>query len=499
MPRRLIDTLLGLGHRVERLPLSSGLRRRELLKLGLISASGLLSAMVPHPGLAIGAAARRRVIVVGAGFSGLACAYELTSAGYDVTVFEARKRVGGRVLSLKELVPGKNVEGGAELLGSNHPLVLAYAAKFGFEFLDVSDDDAPAPTILGGRKLTGDEVKSISAEIDAALAGMNADARAVVADEPWKTPDAERLDKLTTAEWIRRLEISPLAKTLLTLQFMTDNGVATSLQSQLGNLAQVKGGGLEKYWTDTEVYRLKGGNQQFALRFAKELGDERLTLNCPVREITATGAGMTVVDAEDNRHEADDVVLAIPPSVWSTIKFSPALPKILDPQMGMNVKFLSVVKSRFWRETKLSPDAYTDGDIGMTWEATDGQGDDGPAVMTSFSGGTAAEAIHRRAADERQPTYLKELGALYPGFGEQVMKGQMMDWMGDPWTRAGYSFPAPGQVTTIGPALQQGIGRLHFAGEHTCYQFVGYMEGALHSGIALAKRLAARDGLTPKS
>lgn len=494
MPRKLIDACLGL-------PVVSvrSLSRRELLQAGGIAAAGLLSGF--RPTLAKGAltTAGRRVIVVGAGFSGLACAYELFAAGYSVKIFEARKRVGGRVLSLKELIPGMNVEGGGEMLGSNHPLVLAYAAKFGFEFLDVADDEAPAPTILGGRRLAGDEVKQVSAEIDVALAKMTEDARAVVTDEPWKTPDAERLDKLTTAEWIRGLEISPLAKTLLTLQFMTDNGVAASLQSQLGNLAQVKGGGLEKYWTDTEVLRLKGGNQQFALRFAKELGDERLTVDCPVREITATEKGMTVVDAEGRRHEADDVVLAIPPSTWPTIKFSPALPQELTPQMGSNVKYLSVVKSRFWRERKLSPDSYSDGDIGMTWDATDGQGDDGPAVMTAFSGGTAAEAIHRRAVPERQPTYLKELEVLYPGFGAQFVKGQMMDWIGDPWTRAGYSFPAPGQVTTIGPLLRQGIDRLHFAGEHTCYQFVGYMEGALHSGVALAKRLAARDGLAPKS
>ena len=69
-----------------------------------------------------------------------------------------------------------------------------------------------------------------------------------------------------------------------------------------------------------------------------------------------------------------------------------------------------------------------------------------------------------------------------------------MDWPGDPWTGASYSFPAPGQVTTVGPVLHAGLGRLHFAGEHACYQFVGYMEGALHSGAALAKRLAVRDG-----
>jgi monoamine oxidase len=494
MPRRWIDAVLQTP------PTLSGLvSRRQILQAGLAGAAGLLSGQRTSRVLAQSRAARRRVVVVGAGFSGLACAFELVAAGYDVRVFEARKRVGGRVLSLKELVPGKNVEAGGEMLGSNHPMVLAYAAKFGFEFLDVPHDGVPPTMILGGRKLLGTEVDRIRIEIDSALARMTDEARTVVADAPWQTPDAERLDRMSTAEWIERLDISPLAKSLLTVQLTTDNGVATSKQSHLGNLAQVKGGGLEKYWTDTEVFRLKGGNQQFALRFAKELGDERLVLDCPVREITATETGMTVVDAGGRTREADDVVLAIPPSVWSTIKFSPALPKALDPQMGMNVKFLSVVKSRFWRDAKNPADSYSDGDIGATWDATDGQGTDGPAVVTAFSGGAAAETIHRRTVPEREPAHLKELESLLPGLGSQFVKGQMMDWIGDPWTRGGYSFPAPGQVTTVGPALQAGQGRLHFAGEHTCYKFVGYMEGALQSGVSLAQRLAERDGTVPKS
>ena len=70
-----------------------------------------------------------------------------------------------------------------------------------------------------------------------------------------------------------------------------------------------------------------------------------------------------------------------------------------------------------------------------------------------------------------------------------------MDWPSDTWVKASYSFPAPGQVTVQGPTLRQGFGRLHFAGEYTCYAFIGYMEGALSSGVAAAKRIAIQDGV----
>ena len=43
--------------------------------------------------------------------------------------------------------------------------------------------------------------------------------------------------------------------------------------------------------------------------------------------------------------------------------------------------------------------------------------------------------------------------------------------------------------------LAAGVGTLHFAGEHTCYPFAGYMEGALRSGLRVAEQLCARDGL----
>lgn len=278
--------------------------------------------------------------------------------------------------------------------------------------------------------------------------------------------------------------------------FTADNGQHVARQSLLGNLAQIKGGGVERYWTESEVYRCKGGNQQLAFRLAEGIGASRIALRLPVTLIEDRLDRMIVTCRDGRTIECDDVVLTVPPSVWGKIEFKPALPAAIKPQMGCNLKYLAAVKSRFWKAASLAPDSLTDGDISMTWEGTDNQpGDDG-ASLHCFSGGPAAEACRARTGAARNAAYAEGLEALYPGFRDHFIQARFMDWPGDPWTMCGYSFPAPGEVTTVGPLLRQGVGgRLHFAGEHACYQFVGYMEGALHSGVSLAKRLAQRDGL----
>src|SRR6476469_7840962 len=89
--------------------------RREMLAATLAGSAGLLLSRLPAFSQAPAAAAKpngKSVVVIGAGFSGLACAHELLSAGYDVSVIEARNRVSGRVISFGDLVPNKNVEGG---------------------------------------------------------------------------------------------------------------------------------------------------------------------------------------------------------------------------------------------------------------------------------------------------------------------------------------------------------------------------------------------------
>ena len=474
-------------------PKDGGYSRRELLKLSLAAGAGLL---LSHGRSRADEKDAPRAVIIGAGFAGLAAAHELVSAGYNVKVIEARKRAGGRVLSFSDFVKGRNVEGGAELIGSNHPTWVAYAEKFKLELIDVTEDEsAEAPIFIGGQRLDEKASEALWKEMDEVLSRMNADAAKVDAFQPWKSGDAKKLDLRPTAAWIESQECSALCKTAMTAQLTSDNGAMTAWQSYLGNLAQIKGGGLEKYWTESEVLRCKDGNQRLALALAEAVGASRITLDKPVKSVRMEEKRCLVTLADGVKVEADDVVLTVPPSVWNKIAFDPPLPGTLRPQMGCNVKYLAAVKGRFWEGAKLSQYSLTDGPVSMTWDATDNQKEgEAGACLTSFSGGPAAETCRQWSKEERDEKYLKELEKLYPEVRKNFTASRFMDWPSDPWTAASYSFPAPGQITTLGKTMYEGLGRLHFAGEHACPAFVGYMEGALNSGAALSRRLAKRDG-----
>jgi len=461
--------------------------RREMIRRSLAAAAGVLISA--RGGFAGQRPSGPRVVVIGGGYAGMTAAFELSHAGADVTVLEARNRLGGRVISFGDLVPGSAMEGGAELIGTNHAIWLDYAKRFKLGFVDITEEDAEAPIILNGRRLTADQSEALWKELEDVLNVMNADAARVTdAFEPWRSPDAAAWDRRSQAEWIAAQSCSEMCKLALDAQLVADNGVATAWQSYLGNLAQIKGGGVERYWAETEVYRCRGGNQQMATKIAAELGPSRVHLRQPVTAVTVSDRGVTVTTAAA-KYEADYAVLAVPPLTWNRIAFTPRLHVTGMPQMGSNVKFLMKTKDLYWRASKLSPDSLGDGPVHLTWHTTQHQKVDGAGVV-AFSGGPASDLCRSWTATERTPNYLAALSKAYPSIRASFERGRFMDWPSDVWVKGSYSFPAPGEVTTVGPQLQQPLGgRVFLAGEHTCYAFVGYMEGALQSGARAAKRI----------
>jgi monoamine oxidase len=264
--------------------------------------------------------------------------------------------------------------------------------------------------------------------------------------------------------------------------------------SLLCYLALVNGHGGKDYYEITETHRLAGGNDALATVMAKALGSDVRFKSVAVA-IERRRNGATVKTNDGKSHDADAVVLAIPPSVWSTIQFTPKLDPQLRPQMGSNVKLLTAINKPVWEEARLHPDLVTDALVNLTWISTDGKGGPDDLIgFTFFSGGQYSEKLRAiTPPNERAKQAIASVAPAYPNIADHIKKDRFMDWPSHPRAKASYSFPAPGQVTAFGPTLidgiHDGLAPLRFAGEHTAYGFIGYMEGALSSGVRVAKEL----------
>ena len=180
---------------------------------------------------------------------------------------------------------------------------------------------------------------------------------------------------------------------------MADNGMVTQWQSYLANLAMVKGGGLDKYWTESEVYRCQGGNQQLARKFVDAIGPAKVLTRTIVRSIAVTDSGVRVTLANGKVLEGDHVVLTAPPPVWNRIAIDPALPTGLVPQMGTNVKFLMAVNGPFGGGLRARPrDDDRRSDLGNL-ARTDEQRGPGEALVcfSATAADTCREWTPRRA------------------------------------------------------------------------------------------------------
>ena len=139
----------------------SDLTRREFIRQSMLLAAGMALVSCEDdqvetghesPGALSGTQPSKRVIIVGAGISGLVAGYELSCAGHDVTILEARNRVGGRVFTLRTpFSDGHFADAGAARIPPDHDMTIGYADHFGLTldpfypessyYVNLSDDE----------------------------------------------------------------------------------------------------------------------------------------------------------------------------------------------------------------------------------------------------------------------------------------------------------------------------------------------------------------------
>jgi monoamine oxidase len=257
---------------------------------------------------------------------------------------------------------------------------------------------------------------------------------------------------------------------------------------------------MERYWVDTEVYRCKRGTQALPFAFESALRgmDTSICYNSPVTGIDANGEKVKLQTTQNGTPQFDDVILAIPPSTWA--KISAWLPRDLSsfigapPQMGKNIKALMVFRRRYWEKQGWAPSSTENGPVDQTWETTESYSNP-DFGMVAFSGAIHADQLSQLTDPAAQKSVITNLERIYRKAGANLVGFEFVNWPTKPWAMASYSFPNSGDIMRWGPKFSEGYkNKIHFAGEHTCYAFTGYMEGALQSGYRLARNLVLRDG-----
>lgn len=422
---------------------------------------------------------RPSCVVIGSGLSGLAAAYALQRANWNVTILEARERIGGRVLSYSFAEnPSLVCELGGEWVGASHERMQALCREFGIKL----NDHTFAASLMRNGVVKRPGQWDFSPQARAAYTRLEKQYHA------YTQAMRERLDRYDWWTWLEEQGYTEDDLLLRDLQDSTDFGESIRHVSAYAAASEY----FESSPNNEMDFKMEGGNSRLTEALADRIGRANIRLNMPVTEIRQR-AGRVEVTAGAERFMADACICTVPARSLDRIRFTPPLSS-KQSAAAEQLQYARIIKNcvlfdeRFWRDENFS--LVSDVTSHYYFHSTKNQ--PGPqGILCSYAIGEKADVLASQDDNRRQAIVTGDLIPFDERAPRLARNIRSFAWQRDLYTQGAYALYRPGQWFTVRSALQQPHGEVLFAGEHLA-DWQGFMEGAVVTGEAAAKALAAR-------
>jgi len=431
---------------------------------------------------------RHQVVIIGAGAAGLTAARELDAAGVGVTILEARDRIGGRILTVRDAHTPSPIELGAEFIhGTAEPLqsVIAQAA------LRVASVDGTRWEATGRTLRRLDDFWT---RLDRVMRRIPASRRTDESFDAFlaRRPGGESLaaERRLAARFVRGFHAADTA--LVSTQALAESGSPGEDEREQRLARFVDGYDKVAEWLAAPVHpHLRLSHIVTRIRWSK--GEVEVESSHP--------DGTRRVDIR-----ARAAVIAVPlgvlqaaPGQTGAIEFDPGLTQksraLQHLAMGPVVRMVFRFRERFWsvgsfsaRGRRLDLDSMSflhtsDRDFPVWWTTNPFQS----PLLVAWCGGPDARRlaqIDRRALESRAISRLSaHLGMPIRRLTALVEETWFHDWLHDPFARGAYSYPLVGGADAPADLARPLRGTLFFAGEATdASGSTGTVHGAISSG-----------------
>lgn len=463
------------------------------------------------------------VAILGGGMAGLNCANHLLGSDLKIKIFEADRRMGGRILTHTNDSLGLGIfpEFGGDFIDTGHQDMLELAKEFKLELHDLIEEQEANHWIkdiyfFNGRKISEKEIirefKKIAPKIARDKASLG---------EDYDTAAAQQLDNTPLSEYINSLKCAGWLKELLVASFIAEFGLDCEEQSTINMMDMIDTNtdqGFKVFGESDERFRIKGGNSKIIEGLVKKIGGDKISKSHFVKSVIEQTDGMFQIHFENGSVvKAKAIVCTIPFSILRNIKLD--LKNITDEKRkcinelgyGKNTKLVLGYTGQPWRNKENQAMGYLfTKDMTNGWDGSENRtsGNKNGAYVAYF-GGTYSQKLCDESFKNPMapPTHLWRTGLPEEKVDGLVNKLEkifinskkdfagkhvFVNWIDYPFVKASYSCYKTGQWTTIAGLEVQPVGNFYFAGEHCSEMFQGFMNGAAETGRRVAEMILKR-------